>query len=266
MLVERSEPRPGVRQLTLNRPDQLNALNRDMVAKLHAALTEIRADAACRVLILAGAGRAFCAGLDLNGYGDEQDDGYEPSSIHYFARQRQIADLSVQIHELGIPVIAAVNGAAAGGGLALACASDIRIASDTALFAVSFIRAGYSACDIGVSWLLPRIVGAGRAHELMLTGRRCPAAEAAAIGLVTDVVPAHALLARAYAEAEEIMLNPPFSVELTKAGMWHALESPSLRSTVDFENRQQILTALTEDCAEARAAFLDKRAPHYQYR
>jgi enoyl-CoA hydratase len=143
------------------------------------------------------------------------------------------------------------------------CASDIRIAAEPALFAVSFIRAGFSACDIGVSWLLPRIVGAGRAHELMLTGRRCGSAEALRIGLVTDVVEPAELLEAAYAKAAEIMLNPPFSVELTKQGMWASVENPSFAGAVEFENRQQILTAMTQDRAEATAAFLEKRPPVY---
>ena len=113
-------------------------------------------------------------------------------------------------------MIAAINGPAAGGGLAFALASDIRIAAADAIFAVSFIRAGYSACDIGTSWLLPRIVGTGRAHELMLTGRRCSADEALQMGLVASVVPPSDLTNAAQAKAEEIMQNPPLSVELTK--------------------------------------------------
>ena len=151
-------------------------------------------------------------------------------------------------------------------GLALVCGSDVRIAAESAVFAVSFIRAGFSACDIGVSWLLPRVVGAGRAHELMLTGRRCDSAEALRIGLVTDVVPGEDLLETALAKAREIMLNPPLSVEMTKEGMWKALEVGAFDVAVAFENRQQLFTALTEDRAEATAAFLEKRPPSYQRR
>jgi enoyl-CoA hydratase/carnithine racemase len=131
---------------------------------------------------------------------------------------------------------------------------------------VSFIRAGFSACDIGVSWNLPRIVGVGRAHELMLTGRRFDALYAREIGLVTDVVAQADLRTTALSKAGEIMLNPPLSVELTKQGMWIALETPAFISTVEFENRQQIITAMTADAAEASAAFLGKRAPDYHYR
>ncbi|MFS3128823.1 enoyl-CoA hydratase/isomerase family protein [Nocardioides sp. Bht2] len=261
-----SEPAPGVRQLTLSRPAELNSLNGDLVAALHDALTQIAADREARVVVLTGAGRAFCAGLDLNGYGDPERIEEQGFTLGTLDRQREIARLVERIHSLPQPVIAAVNGPAAGGGLALVCASDIRIAADPAVFAVGFIRAGYSACDIGLSWLLPRIVGAGNAHELMLTGRRFTADEAHRIGLLTQVVAADSLLDVALAKAAEIVANPPASVALTKEGMWMALEIPSLKTAIEFENRQQVLTALTEDQPEAMRAFLEKRAPDYRHR
>ncbi|MFD1813962.1 enoyl-CoA hydratase/isomerase family protein [Rhodococcus gannanensis] len=261
-----SAPEQGVTQITLNRPEALNALTADTVAALRDALTGIAQDRACRVVVLTGAGRAFSAGLDLTGYGDEDRIAEEGDLARTLSRQREIAGIAQQLHELPQPVVAAVNGPAAGGGLAFVCASDIRIAATPAVFAVSFIRAGFSACDIGVSWLLPRIVGAGRAHELMLTGRRFDAAEALRIGLVTDVVEPGDLLTVALAKAREIMLNPPLSVELTKQGMWIALETASFDASVEFENRQQVFTALTEDRGEATAAFLAKRPPSYRRR
>ena len=256
----------GITTVTLNRPDSLNAMNHDMVRALAAALDGSRRDRTCRVVVLTGAGRAFCAGLDLNGYGDDDlvDEGGQ--MLRAFDRQREIADLALRLHELPQPVIAAVNGPAAGGGLALVCASDIRVASTRALFAVSFIRAGFSGCDIGVSWLLPRIVGAGRAHELMLTGRRFGAEEALANGLLSRLTAPEEVLTAAGEIATEILANPPASVELTKVGMWHALETPSLRATVEFENRQQMVSAMTDDRLEATAAFLEKRPPHYRRR
>ncbi|GAA1851206.1 enoyl-CoA hydratase-related protein [Pseudonocardia ailaonensis] len=257
-------PLPGVIELVLDRPDRLNALTREVVVELDARLTEVARDPACRVVVLTGAGRGFCAGLDLHGYGDEDEPGYTGSALQLFERQRDIAALAVSLHELRQPVIAAVNGPAAGGGLALALAADIRVCAAEAVFAVSFIRAGYSGCDIGVSWLLPRVIGAGPAHELMLTGRACDAREALRLGLVTDVVAADELRERAYRVAEEILRNPPFSVEMTKVGMWAALQTASLRDSVEFENRQQVLTALTDDAQEARAAFLQKRSPVYR--
>lgn len=261
-----SEPVPGVRQLTLNRPERLNALDVELVAALHGELDAVAADRDCRVVVLTGAGRGFCAGLDLTGYGDPEREERMGTTLAILDRQREIARLTEKLHALPQPVIAAVNGPAAGGGLALVCASDIRIASDSAVFAVSFIRAGFSACDIGVSWLLPRIVGAGAAHELMLTGRRFDSTEAHRIGLLAGVLPGPDLIEAAYAKAGEIMLNPPASVELTKQGMWMALELPSLKSAVEFENRQQVITALTEDQPVAIRAFLDKTRPEYRHR
>lgn len=268
--VEVHSPAPHVTQITLNRPDHLNALTASMVRRLTEVLRSTAADRDCRVVVLTGAGRAFCAGLDLKAYDDLDDDDsrrrHAKDPIAMLAQQRQIAELALLLHSLPQPVIAAVNGAAAGGGLALALASDIRICSPSAVFAVSFIRAGFSACDIGTSWLLPRVVGTGRAHELMLTGRRCPAEEASRTGLVTAVHESDELTSAALDKAAEIMLNPPFSVELTKQGMWTALETPAFATAVELENRQQILTALTRDQGEAASAFLEKRAPHYERR
>jgi enoyl-CoA hydratase/carnithine racemase len=261
-----STPREGVTLLALDRSAALNTMNRELVLDLHAALDAVDADLTCRVVVLTGVGRAFCAGLDLNGYGADELVDVEGRMQAQMTMQRQIAGLAQRLHSLRVPVIAAVNGPAAGGGLALVCASDIRIAAPSAVFAVSFIRAGFSACDIGVSWLLPRIVGAGHAHELMLTGRRFAADEAERIGMLHRVVPEDALLDAALAKAAEIALNPPASVRLTKQGMWAALEMPTLATAIEFENRQQVITALTADAAEARSAFLEKRAPVYRHR
>lgn len=264
-VVHIERPAPGVLQLRLDRSEAMNAMTHQLVTELHSGLDQADRDDECRVVILTGTGRAFCAGLDLNDYGDEtvKRMGAQRGGL---SRQREIASLAEKIRGLRQPVIAAVNGAAAGGGLALVLASDIRIAADSAVFAVGFIRAGFSACDIGLSWLLPRIVGAGAAHELMLTGRKFDSAEALRIGLLFASVPAESLMDVVYAKAAEIQLNPPFSVELTKQGMWIALETPSFHASVEFENRQQILTAQTEDRTEARDAFLEKRAPQYKYR
>jgi enoyl-CoA hydratase/carnithine racemase len=263
VLLERAG---SVALIRLNRPQALNALNAAMVARLYAVLDEVEADESLRTVVLTGSGRGFCAGLDLNGYGDDAEHDDRGPARGMFFRQREIAGLAERLHFLRQPVIAAINGPAAGGGLALVLASDVRIAAPGAVFAVSFIRAGYSACDIGTSWLLPRIIGAGRAHELMLTGRRFAADEALRIGLLTEVVAAEALEAAALSKAAEIALNPPFSVELTKQGMWAALETPSFSASVEFENRQQVITAMTEDQIEATEAFLGKRPPRYRYR
>lgn len=258
-----TQPAEGVTLLTLNRPDRLNAMDAPMVRELSAELDRLRADRSCRVVVLTGAGRAFCAGLDLQGYDDGRPAG---DALATLDRQREIAHLTEQLHALPQPVIAAVNGAAAGGGLALVCASDIRIAATGAVFKVSFITAGFSACDIGVSWLLPRLVGAGNAHELMLTGRRFDADEAQRIGLLVRTTAPEDLLGAAFASAEQVLANAPAQVELTKQGMWLALELPSLQAAIELENRQQVITALTRDQQEATAAFLEKRAPAFERR
>ncbi len=187
-------------------------------------------------------------------------EGFGPTQSG-FAVQKQIAALIPHLRSLPQPVIAAVNGPAAGGGFALVLGSDIRIAAESAKFNAAFIRIGLSACDIGTSWLLPRLIGAAHAQELMLTGRIFTAAEAQRIGLVTEVVPDEVILDAAYAEAELVMKNTPFGVALTKEGMWSALEIPGMQAAIDLENRQQIMASATTDHQEAMRAFLEKRPP-----
>jgi enoyl-CoA hydratase/carnithine racemase len=265
-LVQRSEPRPGVVQLTLSRPDSLNALTQPLVTQFHEQLRTVAADRTCRVVVLTGAGRGFCAGLDLGGFGTMPGTEDFGRSHQTWATQRAIAALVQEIRRLPQPVIAAVNGPAAGGGLALVCASDIRIASATAVFSTSFIRIGVTGCDIGTSWLLPRLVGAARAHELMLTSRRFDAAEALRIGLVTDVVEPGALTATVNSTIDALLQAPPLSLSLTKQGMWLALEIPSFDAMVEVENRQQVLTSATEDARESMASYLEHRPARYQNR
>jgi enoyl-CoA hydratase/carnithine racemase len=142
----------------------------------------------------------------------------------------------------------------------------VRLASTAAEFAVSFIRVGFSGCDIGTSWMLPRLIGAGRAHELMLTGRRFDAAEALRIGLVADVVDVEELPGRVADTVDALLDAPPMSLALTKQAMWLSLEIPSFDAAVELENRQQVLTALTQDQTEAMAAFRDRRKPKYANR
>jgi enoyl-CoA hydratase len=164
------------------------------------------------------------------------------------------------------PIVAAVNGPAAGGGLALALASDVRIAAESARFNVAFVKIGLSGCDIGVSWLLPRLIGVSRAWELMLTGRMVDSHEAERTGLVVRVVPDGALMDSALETAELIAGNSPFGVQMTKEVMWSNLETGSLQAAIDLENRTQILTTFTDDMREALAAFLEKRPPGFQNR
>ena len=264
LLLDR--PEPGIARITLCRPDRMNTADHDLVTRFRAALDEIEADLAIRVVIVTGQGRAFCAGLNLAGYGDDELVAQQGALPRTMARQKEIASLVARIRGLRVPVVTAVNGAVAGVGLSIVCAADIRYAVPDANFAVGYIRAGFSACDMGLSWLLPRIIGAARAQELMLTGRRFTSAEALDAGLLVDVVPAERLLDRALETARQIMRNAPISVEFTKEGLWKALEIPSFEAAVEFENRQQVYTAMTDDRQEATASFLEKREPHYSRR
>lgn len=261
--IEYSEPRAGVAQLTLNRPDRLNAMTAELVGELHSRLDRIAVDPEVRVVVVTGAGRGFCAGLDLTGYGEAPHTEHLGPVPTSFAVQRHIATLIPHLRSLPQPVIAAVNGPAAGGGFALVLGSDIRLASRSARFNAAFVRIGLSACDIGTSWLLPRIVGAARAQELMLTGRIFDADEAYRIGLVVDLHEPDSLLDAAYAKADEIMANAPFGVALTKEGMWTALEIPGMQAAIDLENRQQVMALQTADHREAMQAFIDRRLPSF---
>jgi enoyl-CoA hydratase/carnithine racemase len=260
VLVE--DPAPHVRQLTLNRPEQLNAMTAELCEALHAEVRAIAADRACRAVIITGAGRGFCAGLDLRGYGAAPGNDGSDEPRDRLTNQQHMSTLVLALRALPQPVIAAVNGPAAGFGMALALGSDIRYASTEAVFRVAFINIGVSNCDMGTSWLLPRLIGASRAHELMLTGRRVGAQEALAIGLVADVVQ-EGLPERAQRAASEIAALAPWGVRLTKQGMWTALEIPSERAAVEYEDRQQIMATFGQAPPEAVAAFLEKRPAEF---
>jgi enoyl-CoA hydratase len=210
-----------------------------------------------------GAGRAFYAGLDLRGRGGAPGADALGPAQSTMAWQEHVAALATRIRQMSQPVIAAVNGAATGGGLALALAADLRLASTSARFSAAFVRVGLSGCDIGVSWLLPRVVGATRAFELMLTGRLIDADEAHTIGLVLDVVPEGEVVEAAHAIARQICENSPFGVRMTKQVMWSNLETSSLQAAIDLENRTQVLASITRDSHEAMAAFVEKRPPRF---
>lgn len=256
-------PADGVALLTLNRPEKLNAMNATLISELHDALDEVGADLSCRTIVITGAGRGFCAGLDLGGFGEAPGAAGRGAVGQGMATQQYIASIVPKLRSLHQPVIAAVNGAAAGGGLALALGADIRIAGASARFNVAFVRIGLSGCDIGVSWMLPRLIGASRAWELMLTGRIIDSAEADKIGLVTRVVPDEELLGSALETAALIAKNSPWGVRMTKEVAWSQLEIGSLQAGIDLENRTQILSSQTQDAREGMAAFLEKRDPSY---
>ena len=250
---------PHVRLIKLNRPDRLNAINSELCVALHDELGRAAADRACRAIVVTGEGRAFCAGLDLHGYGQAPGNDGVDEARDNFSNQQHMSRLIMRVRATPQPVIAAVNGPAAGFGLALALASDIRYAARSAVFRAAFVNIGLSNCDMSTSWLLPRLIGASRAHELMLTGRRLAAEEAERMGLVADVVADERLLERALEGAEQIAAWAPWGVRLTKQGMWTALEIPQ-QAAVEYEDRQQIMALAGEAPAEAISAYLGKRA------
>jgi enoyl-CoA hydratase/carnithine racemase len=260
--------------LTINRPHRRNALDAQTLAELHRLLDSLNGDPAARAVVLTGAGNAFCAGADIKAQPDDLIDtsATPQTALQAAATSRVAITLSAQelmasafekIHRLRQPVIAAVNGFALGGGFALALACDIRYATTQATFGAVFIRHGVSACDMGTSYHLPRLIGASRAAELMLTGRVFDATEAATIGLVLGVVEGGELLDTALAKAREIARNSPLAVWMTKETMWQTVDAPSLRHALDIENRTQVMCTASGDLAQSFAAFREDGTPKW---
>jgi enoyl-CoA hydratase/carnithine racemase len=264
----------GVAVVTLTRPDRRNALSNRTVDELHRCFDGIAADPAIRVVIVTGAGEGFCAGADMKAGPDDMTglstplggllEGSTGTIPRTFMSQELMASLFEKIHRLRQPVIAAVNGAALGGGFAFALACDIRFAAESASFGAVFIRRGVSACDMGTSYHLPRLVGASRSAELLLTGRVFGAAEAREMGLVLDVVPDGEVVARAMVTAHQIAANGPLAVWMTEETMWQTVDAPSLRHALDLENRTQIMCTATGEMAQAFAAFREGRDPEWR--
>jgi enoyl-CoA hydratase len=245
--------------LTLHRPEALNAMNPTLVGELREFFADLPSQHAVRVVVLKGAGRAFCAGLDLRESGGDPEGGV-PASLR---AQRRISELVLLMRRAPQPIIACVQGAACGGGFALALASDVRIAGESARMNAAFIRIGLSACDVGVSYFLPRLVGASLAAELLLTGRFIHAERALRLGLVSAVVPDAELETEARKLAEEMLGTSPLGLRLTKECLNASLDASSLEQVVAMEDRNQILCAQTRDFGEGVRAFLEKRRPSF---
>ena len=261
LLSERAAP--AVHVITLNRPEQLNTMTAELCEAIHAELQAVARDRSCRAIVLTGAGRGFCAGVDLRGYGQAPGSDGSDAARDHLTNQEHMSRLILRLRATPQPVIAAVNGPAAGFGMALALGSDIRYAGQSAVFRVAFINIGASNCDMGTSWLLPRLIGASRAHELMLTGRRVSAEEAERIGLVAEVLEDDRLMERALEAAEQVAAWAPWGVRLTKQGMWASLEIPSEQAAVEYEDRQQIMAIHGRAPGEAVSAFLEKRPAQF---
>jgi enoyl-CoA hydratase len=262
LVTVRAEGAAGISVIEMDDEARYNALTTGMVSELKDALADARDDRTVRAVVLTGAGKGFCSGANMGG-GDElperaRDRG--PVGLVQMS-QEHLAELILAMRELPQPLIAAVHGAAIGGGLALALACDLRVASDDARFAAHFIKVGLSSCDVGTSYLLPRVVGPTIAAELMLTGRRFTAEEGASIGLLNRVVPRDELLAAAVELGELIAANSEYGVYMTKIGLWANLDAPSLRYAMELENRTQVLGTFTGNMTEAGRAFVEKRDP-----
>ncbi|HVM97417.1 MAG TPA: enoyl-CoA hydratase/isomerase family protein [Candidatus Acidoferrales bacterium] len=250
----------SVHWLTLNRPASLNALNPTMVDELRDYFSKLPEWRPIRIVVLRGAGRGFCAGLDLK----EGAGGDGVGSVQASLRgQRHISELVMMMRRAPQVFIACVHGPACGGGFALALASDVRIAGESARMNAAFIRIGLSACDVGVSYFLPRLVGVSVASELLLTGRFINAPRALATGLVSEVVPDDKMEAAAQKLVDDMLLTSPLGLRLTKECLNASIDAASLDQVVAMEDRNQILCAQTNDFREGITAFLQKRKPEY---
>jgi enoyl-CoA hydratase len=259
-----SEPAPQVRLVTLNRPARLNALTRELVAELNRTLDALAADENCRAIVVTGAGRGFCAGLDMQAASARVQAG-QTGALEKLHWQEHFAGIGRRIRAAPKLVVAAVNGPAVGAGMALAMSADVRLIAPTARFMVGSVKIGISAGESGLSYLLPRLVGAGRAFDILVTGRTVEAGEAERIGLAQSIVEPEGLVDAAVAYAQAVLGASPYAVAQTKRLIWQNLDA-SYDAAIELENRTQILGTMTEDYSEALRAFTEKRPPVFSGR
>lgn len=256
LIVEQAGARLNV---TMNRPERLNALNRKLVTELRTLFVDLYWRRDVRVVVLRGAGSSFCAGLDL-----KERDNAGPSGVGGgLDSQRSISEIVMAMRRCPQPIVSVVRGAASGGGFALALASDVRIATPTTRMNAAFIRIGLSACDIGVSYFLPRMVGASVASEYMLTGRFIDAERAHQLGLVAQICADGEVDGAVDGFVRDMLHATPIGLRLTKECLNMAIDAGGLEAAIAMEDRNQILCAQGEDFREGVAAFLEKRPPSY---
>lgn len=262
-----AERRDGVLYLTLNQPAKLNALSDQMIAGLLEELGRASHDAQVRCVVVTGAGRGFCSGGDVGRMRERNEGAGSASEVtveQRMAHLRRSEEVSLMLHEMAKPTIAAINGAAAGAGLSVALACDIRIAADSARLITAFARVGFSG-DFGGTWMMTRLVGPARAKEFYFLADPIGSEQALALGLVNRVVPAGALMAETEALAKRLAAGPSIAYGYMKANINAALTS-DFRTLLDREAAGQTLTGRTEDHKEAVKAFLEKRQPKFQGR
>lgn len=245
--------------VTLNRPEQLNALTTASLAELNHYFDSLLTNYAVRVVVLRGAGRAFCAGLDLKAAAGVTDRTTE-SALQF---QREFSSLVMRMRRCPQPIIGLLHGHAAGGGFSIALGCDVRIAAEGTKMNCAFIRLGLSGCEMGASYHLPRLVGTSVAAELLYTGRFIDAQRALRVGLVSDVVPVDQLAAAGKALADDMLATAPLGLRLTKECFWAAVDGNDLASVVAMEDRNQVLTIANGDLAEGMQAFIEKRPARF---
>jgi len=265
------ERRDGLAVVTLSRPDRLNAVTPAMVEELIAILDRLATDTATRVVVLTGAGRAFTAGMDIRGAGvgvPPVDEDAEPEGkvARIYRSLARSGEIITRLREIPQPVIAALHGPVAGMGMSVALACDLRVADPSARFVAPFLKLGFSAGDLGLSWLLPRLIGASRAAEIFYRARPVAAAEAYDLGLIAELAEEGADLDAALALAAELLTRSPFGLRHTKELLNLSLDASGLRGHLALENRTQTMAFLTEDLAEGMAATLGKREPRFRNR
>jgi len=263
-LVSVTTAAPHVRVVTLDNPSRLNSMSFALVADFYEAIATVAADNDCRVVVLTGAGRAFCSGLELEHAG--MPPGTEDLGRHRMGLRAMeyMGGVVPALRNMPQPVIAAIKGPAYGGGMCMTLGTDIRLAGRSAVFCGAGITNGLTGCELGVSWLLPRAVGISRSNEIILTGRKVNAEEAERIGLVSQVMDDEVVLDRAIQMAVDMTALSPLGLTLTKDTLWNSLEVGSLQTAVDLENRTQLLAGFTGNLDEAVAAFKEKRPPVYK--
>jgi enoyl-CoA hydratase len=263
--VRIEKPRPHISLVVMNRPERMNAMSFDTVGALYEALREVAADNDTHCVVLTGEGKGFCAGLDLEDHGvPPNSEGLTMSRIAIRAME-YMSDLVPTMRAMPQPIIAAINGPAYGGGMCLPLGADIRLASASACFRSAGVTNGLAGTELGISYLLPRLIGASRAFEMILSGRVIDAEEALRAGLVSRVVPDGDLQEAALDLAEQITGWSAHGVAMTKKILWSNLEAGSLTSAIDCENRNQLLVRLTtNNLAEAIRARKEGRAPSFE--
>ncbi|CCW16053.1 Enoyl-CoA hydratase [Sphingobium indicum BiD32] len=258
MMTLEIDRRGAVDWVTFNRPDRLNALSPELVEALHEYFDSLSRDTDTRVVLLRGAGRAFCAGLDLGATG-----GGDLDATAHLAIQRRVSEIVLKMRYCPQAIVSLVHGPACGGGFAMALASDIRIAGASARMNAAFVRIGLSACDIGVSYFLPRLVGASLAAELMMTGDFIHAERALQLGLVSRVVADEDLEVAAEPLLDAMLTTSPLGLRLTKECLRMSIDAPSLEAAIAMEDRNQVIAGSAPEFQEGVAAFFEKRRPAY---